>query len=527
MNLPLLSIFSLLEDFMSITRILYPLFAICLVSPIAAQDGVPVNLGTMVNSSASELLPVISPDGKTLFVVRDGHPKNMGYSETYGDQDIWYSTAKKDGNWSMMKNIGAPLNNSSPNGLCGISADGMRALVLGYYGTDGRLLKRGYSFSTLTRKGWSTPRGIDITGYNDMAKGRTVSACLSENARVIVFSLSENGNDEDHDLFMTYMVSGSEWSLPQRLIDLNSNDNESCPFLAADGMTLYFSSDREGGYGEMDLYVARRLDDTWENWSEPVNLGPSVNTAGSDLYYSIPSSGMYAYYASSMDSDNADIYKIELPESVRPRPVVLITGRIFDSKTKKPIETEVQYETLSDGKVVGSTTSNPQTGEYKIVLPSGKAYGYYARAEGMYPISENLDLTALKEYKEIRRDLYLTRIEVGATIRMNNIFFDFNKAELREESIPELDRLIAVLRGSPGMTIQINGHTDNVGTQEYNQQLSEQRAEAVRSYLLTTGNITASRLTSRGFGFSRPVASNNDEAGRQMNRRVEFNILSD
>lgn len=508
------------------THIFLALFLLCLVSDLAGQDAVPVNLGKLVNSSASELLPIISPDGNTLYFVREGHPQNYGYKVRSTDQDIWYSTVSKDGSWSAARNLGSPLNNSASNAITGITSDGMRALVLGYYDEEEGLIGRGYSFSVLGKNGWRKPVGIDISGYDDLCIGTKVSACLSENGKTIVFSLSESEDDSNHELFVTHHVGGSEWSLPIRLSDINTDDTEACPFLASDGVTLYFSSDRNGGYGDLDLYVSRRLDDSWERWSDPVNLGPIINSRGSDKYYTIPSSGLYAYYSSTAGNDNEDIYKIELPESVRPRPVVLIKGRIFDSKTKKPIETEVQYETLNDGKVVGSTTSNPLTGEYQIVLPSGKAYGYYARAEGMYPISEHLDLTALKEYKEIRRDLYLTRIEVGATIRMNNIFFDFNKAELREESIPELDRLIAVLRGSPSMTIQINGHTDNVGTQEYNQQLSEQRAEAVRSYLLSTGNIAASRLKSRGYGFSMPVASNNDDAGRQMNRRVEFNILS-
>jgi outer membrane protein OmpA-like peptidoglycan-associated protein len=497
-----------------------------LAAPVHAQqsEAQPVGLGSNVNSRYEELAPVITPDGKTLYFVREGDPKNRGYRNRDDDQDIWYARIGKDGSWGKAENIGAPLNTEFNNGLSGISSDGTIALVFGYY-RGGKRIQPGYSLAHLTKQGWSTPVGIDIADFAEIAVGRYLAACLSEDGRTIVFSVSQNEDNSDDDLFVTFHVAGSEWSRPRPLTGLNGMTDDSCPFLASDGQTLYFSSIRDDGYGGHDVYMTRRLDDSWKHWSDPVNLGPSVNTSGGDLYYTIPASGQYAYYTSTAESDNSDIYRIELPDSVRPKPVVIITGRIFNSRTKKPIETRVEYESLADGKKVGSATSNPQTGEYQIILPSGRLYGFYATAEGMYPVSQNLDLTNLASYKEIRRDLFLAPIEQGAAITLNNIFFDFDRYQLRDESKPELDRLIAVLEQSPTMTVRLNGHTDNVGTPEYNRTLSENRANAVRQYLIGRG-IASSRLTVRGFGFTKPVSSNDDEEGRQHNRRVEFVILT-
>ncbi|MDH7516294.1 MAG: OmpA family protein [Bacteroidota bacterium] len=505
----------------------YLLAALLLVVSLKAQDhrGRPVRLGPNVNSSAEEIHPIISPDGKTLYFVRGGHAQNIGFRWNPRDQDAWYSKMGNDGEWGPARNMGPPINNRYHNSLAGITGDGTQAIVLNYY-REGEPIESGYSWTRLSKKGWSMPIGIDIMGFSEISVGPSVSQCLSEDGKTIVFSASRNRDDTNQNLYVTFHVAGSEWSLPQPLVDLNTDDDEICPFLAADGKTLYFSSDRKGGYGDDDVYMARRLDDSWESWSEPVNLGPSVNTEGADMYYTIPASGRYAYYVSSAETGNLDIYRIELPESMRPLPVVLITGRIYNSKTKKPIETEVVYESLADGTRVGSVKSNPLTGMYQIILPSGKLYGFYANAEGMYPVSQNIDLRGLDSYREIRRDLSLTPIEQGATITLNNIFFDFDKSDLRSESKPEIDRLIALLEASPSMRVQLNGHTDNVGTVEYNRKLSENRANAVREYILTHSTVRSDRVTTKGFGFTRPVSPNDDEEGKQKNRRVEFLILS-
>ena len=271
--------------------------------------------------------------------------------------------------------------------------------------------------------------------------------------------------------------------------------------------------------------MSRRLGDGWDAWSAPVNLGPSINTEHSELYYSIPASGRYAYFSSSMNSAQTDLYRVALPEAVRPNPVVIIKGKTLDAKTNKPIATEVVFESLGDGKKQGSVQSDSITGEYQIILNSGINYGFYAKNDDGYPVSEHLDLTKLDTYREMTKDLTIARMDSGSTISMQNLFFDVNTFALREESKPELARLIAIMDSFPDMQVQINGHTDVEGSPPYNMYLSKNRATAVRLSLLLASNIHGSRLTVQGFGATVPVADNATEEGRQLNRRVEFQIL--
>ncbi|MBI5646504.1 MAG: OmpA family protein [Ignavibacteriae bacterium] len=500
---------------------------VCVPFIAAAQQegGNAERLGASVNSSASELLPIVSPDGKSLYFVRGGHAKNLGVRIREEDQDIWCSTLRSDNTWGEAVNLGSPINNEYPNALLGITADGTQAVVLGYY-EDGELTARGFSLVTRTKNGWSDPVGMDIDGYEQLNKGGSVTGCLSGDGTILLISFYPTADEEDDDIYVSTHLYGNRWSQPKPLLGINTRRSEACPFLAADGLTLYFSADRQDGFGNADVYLSRRLDSTWQKWSTPENLGPSINTPRTEMYYTIPASGAYAYFASSQPpSGEGDIYRIPLPEKARPQPVVIVKGMIYDSKTKKPIEAHVEYQSLSSRLKVGEARSHPATGEYQIVLVRGTKYGFFARKDGYYPLSENLDLEALATYKEIARDLYLTPIEEDITVRLNNVFFDFNQFTLRDESIPELQRLIDLLRTHPSMTIQIQGHTDNVGTPSYNHVLSENRARAVRDYIHETGEITATRLSYRGFGFTRPVSANESEEGRQLNRRVEFKIV--
>jgi outer membrane protein OmpA-like peptidoglycan-associated protein len=202
----------------------------------------------------------------------------------------------------------------------------------------------------------------------------------------------------------------------------------------------------------------------------------------------------------------------------------MISGRVLDSKTGKPLAADVKYESLTTGKELGIARTNPADGAYKIALVSGQEYGFLAQAEGYYPESQSINAGDVKVYTEIKRDLYLGPIEVGQAIRLNNVFFDFAKFTLRPQSHAELNRLIDFLKGHPTMTIELGGHTDNVGDEATNMKLSQNRVNAVKEYLVTNG-IDASRLVAKGYGKSKPRADNKTEEGRQTNRRVEFIFL--
>lgn len=276
----------------------------------------------------------------------------------------------------------------------------------------------------------------------------------------------------------------------------------------------------------MDIWMSRRLDDSWTKWSEPKNVGPLINTAQWDAYFTIPAKADYAYFSGASPTDgSSDLYRARLPKGLKPLPVALITGRVLDAATKKPIATSVSYESLTKGVTAGIARSEPTKGSYSIVLPVGDLYGFRAELEGFYPVSDQLDTRSLAEYTEITRDLYLAPIAKNQTITLNNVFFDFRQSVLRPESHAELDRLAAFLIQRPAMVIELAGHTDNIGSVGANMDLSRQRVTAVKDYLVTRG-VEASRMKTVAYGATKPLVKNNSDDARRRNRRVEFRIVT-
>lgn len=482
------------------------------------------NLGLSVNSSFEELLPVISPDGKSLFFVRNQHPQNIDYKDGSDNQDIWFSELAADGSWSSAKNMGLPLNTGGHNFVSSVMPDGNTLLLGNAYNEDGSL-SAGASLTHRTTGGWSFPEKINILNYYN--RSEFVTFFMSNSGKILLMTVKRDDSFGSEDIYVSFLQNDNSWSEPMNLGDVvNTPGDEISPFLAADEVTMYYATDGKEGFGSADVYVTRRLDDTWKNWSEPVNLGPSINSTGWDAYYYIPASGEYVYFVSwGDDGSNSDIYRIKLPEKVKPNPVTLISGKVMNSKTHEPIEAKIHYELLPDGMESGTARSHPETGLYKITLPSGKKYGFRAEAEGFVSINDYIDVSDVNIYKEITRDLFLVPIEIGQIVKLNNIFFDFDKYNLKEASFPELNRVVKFLNDNPKITIEIDGHTDNKGSDQYNQKLSENRARSVYEYLIKN-NIPESRLSYQGYGESKPVAANSSDEGRQLNRRVEFVILS-
>ncbi len=320
------------------------------------------------------------------------------------------------------------------------------------------------------------------------------------------------------DIFVSQVREDGSFSKPKNLGNVvNSFEDESNPFLAADGKTLYFASKGHPGYGYYDLFVSKRLDDSWTNWSKPENLGNIINSTGYELSIFLSAKGDKAYVGREKD-----IWEID--NSVKQDPVALVKGKVYDSKTKKIISAPIVYNALKTNKELGTAISDPSTGSYSIVLPYGEKYSFMAEKEGYYAVTQNVDLSDLKEYKEITVDLYLNPIEKGEIIRLNNIFFDSGKYDLLSESNAELDKLFKVLKDNKKLIIEIAGHTDAVGADKDNLQLSNNRANAVMNYLISKG-VSKERLTAKGYGETKFIASNDTEEGKQLNRRVEFLIL--
>lgn len=482
---------------------------------VCAQSTKIENLGKNVNSAFGEIAPSLTPDGNTIYFVRNNHPSNGC------KQAIWVSY-KRDSAWSRAEKLQTPFNQNIYNSINSVSADGNTLLIPGEY-NNGILTGKGYSFSQKTDSGWSVFQSIRMKGYANLAKGKVSFANLSTTGTVILMCFSPTGNDAKNDLFVSLKDSDSTWSTPKPL-NINTEHNEITPFLAADGKTLYFASNRPGGLGKYDIYFSKRQDNTFANWSVPENMGDKFNTAGSEAYYALDARGEYAYLSTTNNSIGAqDIVRVKLEEEVQPDPVVLIKGTIRD-KEGKPIPASISYEVLSTGKNVGSVKTDPVTGEYQVFLPYGEKYAYTVEAKDYFSTSKNIDLTETAEYKEVSQDFALPKIEVGAVVRINNIFFAKNSDELLPSSYPELKRLANMLNEQKKLNIAVSGHSDNVGSDAYNKSLSQRRAQAVVVYLSQQG-VNKTRLQAIGYGESKPIADNNTEEGRAENRRVEFEVL--
>lgn len=487
------------------------------------------NLGPNINTDLPELRPTISADGNLLFFICQNHPANTKYKMIPNSQDIWYAERDSFGKWGEAVHLEYPLNQYFYNAVYWISPDNNRILIRGAY-VNGDYYGNGVSLCTRKKNGnWSKPNMLFINKYDKYDRGRQSGATMANNGRTLLLYMTPEKGSENNDIFVSFLRSDSIWTEPKSLgKKINGpNTNEMTPYLASDGETLYFSSDRAGGLGDNDIWMSKRLDNSWEKWSDPVNLGTPINTADWDAFFTMDAGGEYAYLSTAQNSmGESDIVRVKLLERDMPKPIVLVTGNVYNKKTGEPLSASLVYETLPDGEVAGNALSAPMDGAFKIVLPYDKNYSIRATADHFFAISENFNLDSLVKagYKEIHKDLYLVPIEVGSVVRLNNVFFDYDKWDLRGESFIELDRVVKLLRENPAIEIEMSAHTDSRGSDQYNFTLSDNRARSVMEYIVSKG-IDAFRITSHGYGETKPVATNDTEEGMQLNRRVEFKIL--
>lgn len=511
-------------------------------------------VGGAVNTEFSEIHPLIAPDGKVLYFLRISHPSN-NYGKD-GSNDVWYSDLSADNAWTIARKMPAAINKDQYNDLFSITPDGNTALIRGLY-ENGKIINEiGISISKKKGVTWQQPNRLDIPKLSDMAKGQFLTAFLSNNGKVLLLAFSEKKNSKADDIYFSLLDKKGQWSKPESLgNDINTGDSETTPFLAADNTSLYFASNRKDGEGGFDIWVSKRKGKGWESWSKPVNLGKSINSEQDDMYYTIDATGEFAYLSSKNNSvGKSDLFKIRLRPEIKkvveeaaltssdntqkpkkepdpviesitnPTPVILYGGVVKDQNTNRPIEAQIFYDDLESGENIGVANSNPSTGEYKIVLPYGKRYAIRAEAKDYFSVEKNIDLTIQGGYKELKNeDLIVAPIVVGVTVTLNNIFFQFGSAKLEESSYSELDRMVETMEVNKNMVIEVQGHTDNVGSNEANLKLSQLRADEVANYIKSK-KIKAERVLSVGFGETKPKTSNNTTEGQAINRRVEFEI---
>lgn len=481
-----------------------------------------VNLGRAVNDTSSDVVDCISADGSVLMFSRLNHPGNV---EPIAKRDVWMSTRQPDGSWSRAVSVGQPVNNESQNFAVTISPDLNTMVLQNQYDAQGKSIGAGLSITNRTKDGWEVPTNLVVDGL--VNESDQTSTHVSPDGQTLITSVQTKAGIGHLDLYVCFRNDNGTWTSPKNMGPvLNTQGMDYGPFIAGDGRTVYFSSTGHPGYGGADIFVTRRLDDSWTKWSTPLNLGKGINSDEHDAFFYVPAQGDSAYFSSTKNSIGSDdVFSVALPPSARPEPVIIVRGRVLHALTKEPLEASVRYELLPGGRQAGIARSNPSTGKYAVSLPAGALYGVRAEAPGFYPRSEQFSAKELKQYVEIERDLLLVPIADGAVVRLNNVFFDFGKHTLREESFPELDRLAMFLTANSAMNIELGGHTDNVGEDAANKTLSQNRVNSVLAYL-TSKSIPATRLKAKGYGEANPVTTNDTEDGRQQNRRVEFTIMN-
>lgn len=489
----------------------------------AVKNPVPFNpksLGPGVNTADLEYFPSLTADGSTLIFTR----------QTRGDENFYQSTFK-DGVWQTAEPMDG-INTIENEGAQAISPDGTWMVFTACNRTgDGSQGSCDLYWSQNKAKGWTKPVPFSpVINSSDWEAQPTIGA----DNKTIIFSHGSGGPNSPIALWQTVRQAGGKWSKPEMLPpQINVGGRVHTPFLHPDGQTLYFSSDSLPGMGGNDIFFVRKQADG--AWGTPQNLGYPINTKGEEGMLVVSLDGKTGYFASDRPggAGGLDIYSFEMPEYARPKPVTYARAHVVDANTHYPIVAKVDFIDLKTGESYAAVNTKPD-GNALVCLPAGKDYGLNVTKDKYLFYSENFNLTEVATFNEpfqlnielqpIMTDTTATALpSVGKPVALRNVFFETGSASLLPESAAELDRLVTLLTQMPKLKIQINGHTDNVGNDQANQVLSEQRAKAVHDYLISKG-IDPARLRFKGFGETKPVETNDTPEGRAKNRRTEFEL---
>lgn len=489
---------------------------------LISQEILKKNLGDSINTSFFETKPLISPDGQTLYFARQNYPENVGGE--MDEQDIYFSELTPDG-WSEADNIGTPLNNEHPNGVVSISPNGMQMILLHVY-NEGNRLKDGIAISTKGINGWSVPVRIEIEDFYN--RSEYIDYFLSNNGKELLIAVDRKEGYGDQDLYVSSRIDEKHWSSPINLGNkINTKKPEFSPFLAADNKTLFFASMGHDTYGSSDVFYAKRLDDTWTNWSDPINLGPEVNTPEFEAYYSIPTNGIEAYYVSSTGGKDGsrDIFTTTLPFRFRPDPVLLLKGELqYADNFSDSSEFSITFLTSSSNEsdIFIEYASN----NYNAILPTGGTYFFFVEKTDHISESHYVDLTNQKEYREEETNIYIVPLEKGQKITSHNLQFEEGNAELLAESYFELVRLLDIFRRNEKIQIEISVHAHDFDDESKNLELAALRSDFILDFL-TDNDLHKERFVVQNMGnqqaYNGKALKNLNE---NINNRVGIKILS-
>lgn len=507
------------------------------------------NLGPQVNSAFAEYGPAISADEETIFFT-SRRPNSMGGKKTEYDNNYYedlYFSLRQNRQWGAAKQLSKRVNTETHDAVAGLSPDGTRLYVYRNSGTDGGDLYE----SLLKGTDWEVPVHMN---KNINTKFHESSVSLSFDGKRLFFVSDKSSGIGDRDIYCSEADAKGEWGPPRNLgMEINTRYAEDAVFMHPDGVTLYFSSKGHNSMGGYDIFKTRLVNGKWQT---PENLGYPINGPDDDVFFVIGGSGNRAYFASSKPGGmgETDLYKItflgpekqpmlnthdqlmalnakpvsnltaDRPTDTRSAKLTLLKGVVRDGKTNEPLEADIELFDNVKNELVATFRSNSNSGRYLVTLPSGRNYGISVKKNNYLFHSENFDLPAETDFQEFVQDIALKKIEVGNTIVLRNIFFDSDKATLRQESNSELERLVKLLKDNPSIKIELSSHTDGDGAAEYNQKLSEARSASVTQFLIARG-IGPARVVAKGYGETSPISNNTSEEGKQKNRRTEFRVL--
>lgn len=490
-----------------------------------------VNLGSEINSEWDDYAPVLNEnEDEIIFTTRrrDGNLNQNVYEDNKPWEDI-FTSKKVNGKWQPAVNIGPNINSIYHDSNLALSADGKTLFVhKDENGGDIYFIKKRADGS------WDQP--LPLPGVvNSSYAEKSVS--ISSDEKTLYFSSNRPGGLGELDIYKATKNSSGQWVDVKNLgPTINTPLDDDGPFIDYEGKTLYFSSKGRKGMGGFDIFKSV-LDPVKGEWTEAENMGYPVNTSDNDIYFVTSKDGKRAYY-SSVRGDGLgydDIYVITISEppvaatkpDAKPVQSLIYTVNVVDATTKQPVDARVKLEGLRDNVIVASSGKGAGVTEFSIKATEAKDYRLSVENEGYMFVTQNIRLDGASEQaKLLTRTVELRKIQTGVVSILRNIYFDFDKATFQQESFVELNKLERMMSQNPNMKVEIAGHTDYVGTAAYNMTLSKRRAEAVKDFLTKKG-IDSRRITALGFGKTRPLVSNDDEeGGRELNRRVEFKVIS-
>lgn len=507
------------------------------------------NIGGSVNTADPEYTPLITADESVMMFTSRRSSSTGAIKDMDGQyyEDIYQSTLA-DGKWGTPINLGDIVNSDDHDATAGLSPDGQMLYIYRSSAKDGGDIYE----SRLKGNMWTEPERLN---KNINSKDHESSVSVSYDGKQLYFISDKEGGVGHRDIYVSTIDAKGKWGPATNIGQpINTIYGEEGVFIHPDGKTMYFSSQGHNTMGGYDIFKSEFKDG---KWGEPENLGWPINGPDDDVFFVISANGRHGYYASNKKDGygEKDIYKITFlgpekplalsnednllagvaqpvksveaakPVEIKTAQVTLLKGTVTDKISKAPLGAMIEIVDNTLGQPIASFPANSSTGKYLVTLPSGKNYGIAVKMDGYLFHSENFDIPVTGNYQEVTKDVELEKIAVGSTIVLRNVFFDYNKSTLKPESYTELDRLVKILQENPSIRIELSGHTDNIGTEEYNQRLSQNRAKSCVDYLVSKG-ISASRLEFQGYGESKPIETNDNEAGRSANRRTEFKIIS-